>query len=83
METLGLRTVRATVLIRVRSGQHYEVARSIASIRGVKSAFAVMGAADVVARIEVEEMRALSAIGTQIGNLPDVVTTETLIAAEK
>ena len=48
-----LNTVKATMLIRVRSGKHYEVAASIASIKGVKSAFAVVGAADVVARVEV------------------------------
>jgi hypothetical protein len=40
-----------------------------------------MGSADVVARIEVKSMNALAALGTQIGNLPDVVTTETLVAA--
>jgi len=51
-------------------------------MEGVKSAFPVMGGADVVARIEVKDMSALAALGTEIGNLPDVVTTETLIAAE-
>jgi len=76
-------TVKACVLIRVRPGRHYEVAREIASFDGVKSAFAVMGGADVVARIEVKGMRALTALGTEIGNLPDVVTTETLVAAEE
>jgi uncharacterized protein with GYD domain len=58
------------------------VAQTIASFEGVKSAFAVMGGADVVARLEVKNMKALTALGTQIGNLPDVVTTETLVAAE-
>lgn len=74
--------VRACVLIRVRPGQHYHVAKKIASFEGVKSAFAVMGAADVVARIHVEDMKALAALGTKIGDLADVVTTETLVAAE-
>ena len=76
-------TVKACVLIRVRPGQYYQVARRIASFEGVRSAFAVMGGADVVARIEVEDMRALTGLGTQIGDLPDVVTTETLVAAEE
>jgi DNA-binding Lrp family transcriptional regulator len=75
--------MKACVLIRVRPGHHYQVAERIASLDGVKSAFAVMGGADVVARIEVKDMRALTALGTQIGNLDDVVTTETLVAAEK
>lgn len=76
-------TVKACVLIRVRAGQHYEVAKRIALFEGVKSAFAVIGAADVVARVEVKNMRTLTGLGTQIGNLSDVVTTETLVAAEE
>jgi DNA-binding Lrp family transcriptional regulator len=58
------------------------VAKEIASFEGVNSAFAVMGAADVVARIHVEDMKALAALGTRMGDLADVVTTETLVAAE-
>ena len=75
--------VKACVLIRVRPGQHYEVAEKISSFKGVKSAFAVIGGADVVARIEVENMKVLTSLGIQIGNLPDVVTTQTLVAAEE
>jgi len=75
--------MRACVLIRVRAGKHYDVAKMIASFKGVKSAFAVMGGADVVARIEVENMKLLTSLGVQIGDLPDVVTTETLVAAEE
>jgi len=74
--------VKACCLIRVRAEQHYQVAAKIATLSGVKSAFAVMGGADVVARIEVKDMRALGALATQIGNLPDVVTTETFVTAE-
>jgi DNA-binding Lrp family transcriptional regulator len=58
------------------------VAKEIASFEGVNSAFAVMGAADVVARIHVEDMKALAALGPRMGDLADVVTTETLVAAE-
>lgn len=79
----GKSAVKACVLIRVRPGQHNLVAKSIASFEGIKSAFAVMGGADVVARIEVKDMRALTALGTKIGNLADVVTSETLVAAEE
>lgn len=76
-------TVKACVLIRVRPGLHYKVANKVASFEGIKAAFAVIGGADVVARIEVKDMRALTALGTQVGNLADVVTTETLVAAEE
>ena len=75
--------VRACVLIRVRAGKHYDVAKKIASLKGIKSAFAVIGGADVVARIQVENMKQLTSLGIQIGDLPDVVTTETLVAAEE
>ena len=74
--------VKACALIRVRPGQHYQVAERIASFEGVKSAFAVVGNADVVARIEVRNMRALAALGTKIGDLPGVVIAETLVTAE-
>jgi DNA-binding Lrp family transcriptional regulator len=74
--------VKACVLIRVRPGQHYLVAKEIASFEGVKSAFAVVGNADVVASIEVPSMRALAALGTKIGNLAGVVISETLVTAE-
>ena len=73
--------MKACVLIRVRSGQHHGVAQRVASLPGVVHAFAVMGAADVVVRIEVKDLKALTALGTEIGNLEDVVTTETLVAA--
>jgi len=58
------------------------VAEKIASLSGVREAFAVMGTADVVARVEVKGLKALTALGTQIGNLQDVVIMETLVAAE-
>ena len=41
-----------------------------------------MGTADIVARLEVKNLKALTALGTKIGNLKDVITTETLVAAE-
>jgi len=75
--------MRACVLIRVRAGKHYDVAKKIASLKGIKSAFAVIGGAVVVARIQVENMKQLTSLGIQIGDLPDVVTTETLVAAEE
>ena len=74
--------VKACVLIRVRPGHHYSIAEKIAAFEGVKSAFAVVGNADVVARIEVRNMRALAALGTRIGDLAGVVITETLVTAE-
>ena len=58
------------------------MAEKVASLSGVREAFAVMGTADVVARVEVKDLKALTALGTLIGNLQDVVIMETLVAAE-
>ena len=74
--------MKACVLIRVRLGRHKRVAEKIAILPGVKEAFSVMGTADVVLRVEVQGLKAMTVLGTKIGNLQDVVTTETLIAAE-
>jgi DNA-binding Lrp family transcriptional regulator len=69
-------------LIRVRPGTHQQVAQKIAALEGVKEAFSVMGTADVLVRVEVKDLKAMTLLGTQIGNLQDVMTAETLIAAE-
>ena len=75
--------MKACILIKVRPGRHQRVAEKIATLPGVKEAFSVMGTADVVLRVEVQDLKAMTVLGTKIGNLQDVVTTETLIAAEK
>jgi len=74
--------LKACVLIKVRPGHHRRVAENIGTFLGVREAFAVMGTADVVAKVEVKDLKALTALGTKIGNLQDVVITETLVAAE-
>jgi DNA-binding Lrp family transcriptional regulator len=75
--------LKACILIRVRPGHHRQVAKTICSLPDVKEAFSVMGTADVVVRAEVKDLRAMTELGTKIGNLEDVVTAETLIAAEE
>jgi len=74
--------LKACVLIKVRPGRHNGVAEKIATFPGVREAFSVMGTADVVVRVEVRDLKAMTALGTKIGNLQDVITTETLVAAE-
>jgi DNA-binding Lrp family transcriptional regulator len=73
--------LKACLLIKVRPGRHNRVAEKIAALPGVREAFSVMGTADVVVRVEVRNLRAMTALGTKIGNLQDVITTETLVAA--
>ena len=74
--------MKACILIRVRPGYHRRVAEKITTLPEVSEAFSVMGTADVVVRVEVKDLKAMTDLGTKIGNLQDVVTTETLIAAE-
>lgn len=74
--------MKACILIRVRPGHHRRVAEKITTLPEVSEAFPVMGTADVVVRVEVKDLKAMTDLGTKIGNLQDVVTTETLIAAE-
>ena len=74
--------MKACVLIKVRPGHHQRVAHKIVGLPGITAAFPVIGTADIVARIEVKNLNALTALGTKIGNLQDVITTETLVAAE-
>lgn len=68
--------------MKVRPGTHLQVAKKIRTLEGVKEAFSVMGTADVVVRVDVDDLKAMTVLGTKIGDLQDVVTTETLIAAE-
>lgn len=74
--------MKACVLIKVRPGRHQQVAEKVAALPGVKEAFWVVGTADVVLRVEVQDLKAMTVLGTKVGNLQDVVTTETLVAAE-
>lgn len=74
--------MKACVLIKVRPGHHQRVADKVSGFTGVTDAFPVVGTADVVARLEVKDLKVLTALGTKIGNLQDVITTETLVAAE-
>ena len=74
--------MKACVLVKVRPGHHQRVAHKISGLPGITAAFPVIGTADIVARIEVKNLKALTTLGTKIGNLQDVITTETLVAAE-
>jgi len=74
--------LKACILIKVRPGRHNRVTEKVAALAGVREAFSVMGTADVVARVEVRDLKAMTALGTKVGNLSDVITTETLVAAE-
>ncbi len=74
--------MKACVLVKTRPGQHNVVARAVSKLDGVKSAFPVLGRTDVVARVEVADIKGLSSLTFKVGGIAGVLATETLVAME-
>ncbi|MBS7639509.1 MAG: Lrp/AsnC ligand binding domain-containing protein [Candidatus Bathyarchaeia archaeon] len=74
--------VSACVLIRTEHGRFEEVVKSVSQVKGVKRVFPVLGRYDVVADVEVENMRDLASTVLKISRLSGVVFTETLVEVE-
>lgn len=75
--------MKACILVKTDVGAHTNVAKQIARLRGVKSAFSVMGRTDVVAQVESKDLRALTQLGLKIAAVKGVNATETLIGWEE
>lgn len=74
--------LKACILIKTATGKFPAVAKVVPHLKGVKAAFSVMGRTDVVANVDVPDLRSLSDLALRIGKIPDVVATETLIGLE-
>ena len=75
--------VNAYSLVSVAPGKSAEIFRKIKEIDGVKSAEAVAGPYDIVARIEVDSLEKLSkVVFAGIRNIPGVLNTTSLIVLE-
>ena len=75
--------VNAYSLISAEPGKTREVFRAVKEVEGVKSAEAVAGPYDIVARIEVESLEKLTkSIFGDIRSIPGVTNTTTLIVVE-
>lgn len=74
--------VSACVLIRTEHGRFEDVAKSVSQVKGVKRVFPVLGRYDVVADVEVANMKELSSTVLKISRLSGVVFTETLVEVE-
>lgn len=74
--------VSACILIRTEHGRFEDVVKSVSQVKGVKRAFPVLGRYDVVADIEVANMKELSLTVLRISGLSGVVFTETLVEVE-
>lgn len=74
--------MRACLLIRTEPRRHNEVARAVGEVKGVKLAFPVLGRTDVVANVEVADLKELTRLVLSLREIPGVAATETLIGLE-
>ena len=75
--------VNAYSLISAEPGKTAEVFRNVKAIEGVKTAEAVAGPYDIVARIEVDSLEKLTkAVFGEIRGIAGVTNTTTLIVVE-
>ena len=71
--------MKACVLVKTDAGAHTNVAKQIRKHKGVKAAFSVMGRTDVVASVDVKDLKALSELDLKIAGIRGVNATETLV----
>lgn len=74
--------VNACTLISCKAGKYEKVASELKKLDGVKKAFGVHGKWDVVAEVEVADMKALGDLALRINGLDGVAASETLIGFE-
>ena len=72
--------VVAYILIQTAPGKAWSVADEISKLKGVKAAHSVTGAYDVIAYIEVEDLKALADLVKRIHAIEGVQRTQTAIA---
>ena len=72
--------VLACILVCCQAGKYKDVAAELRKATGVKRAFGVHGRWDVVAEIEVADLKTLSETVLKLHGLPGVRATETLIS---
>lgn len=74
--------MKACILIKTKPGRHNLVSKTVSTMKGMKDVFPVLGRTDVVARVEVTDLKDLSTLSLNIGKVDGVTATETLIALE-
>lgn len=74
--------MKACILVKTMSGRHNAVAKRVSKLGGVSLAFSVLGRTDVVANVSVKDLKELGSLAFEMGGLPGVLATETLIALE-
>ena len=74
--------IPACSLITCKSGKFSEVVERLQKINGVKRAFSVHGRWDVVAEIEVKELKDLSELVLKVNEVEGVLASDTLVGFE-
>jgi len=63
----------------VRGGTHETLVKALAGFPEIKVADSVSGEIDLILQLEVERIEDLNRLRDEVGNLPGVVTTQTLL----
>lgn len=74
--------MKACLLIRTKPGKHNDVAESVSGLEGVKLSFPVLGRTDVVANVEVADLRELTGLTLKLREVDGLAASETLIGLE-
>jgi len=74
--------MKAAILVFTEAGKFSDVAGELKKIAGVKHTFAVAGRADVVALVEVPDLKGLSNLVLKVFRTPGVTASETLVEAQ-
>jgi DNA-binding Lrp family transcriptional regulator len=73
----------AFVLLNVETGKEPEVIHSLQEISEVKESYLIYGVYDVIARVEIENMKEIKeVIGSKIRKIENVRSTLTLIVSQ-
>ena len=72
----------ACTLIRTEKGKYSEVVKRLKQIKGVKSAFPVLGRYDVVVEVESSNSKELGKAILRVNKLAGIVFTETMPEVE-
>ncbi len=72
-------SVTAYMLISVSISTEYDVLEKIKRIKGVEEAYIVYGSWDILVKIEVDQMKDLSKVVTDIRRIEGIELSETLV----
>lgn len=75
--------IPACSLITCKSGKFADVVKQLKKYEGVKRAFSVHGRWDVVAEIEIKDIKDLGSLVMKLNELDGVISSDTLVGFEE